>query len=131
QLWKITGAFILVIQPPSGPGIGTGGGLKGYVQDRGGRGYPALEGAAWTVAGGAGQVPGLVQPFTLFNTRTPQIWADIDRTKAEQLGVPIGRVFEARAVHMGSSFVNDSNILRRSYRVPAQADNALHATLRD
>jgi multidrug efflux pump subunit AcrB len=120
-----------VIEPPSVPGIGTGGGLKGYVQDRTGRGAPALEGAAWMVAGGARQNPGFVQPFTLFNTRTPQIWAEIDRTKAEQLGVPIGRVFEALSIYMGSAFVNDFNILGRTYRVTAQADNDYRETLRD
>ncbi|WP_295555108.1 multidrug efflux RND transporter permease subunit [uncultured Hyphomicrobium sp.] len=131
QMASIKEAFAFVLEPPSVPGIGTGGGLKGYVQDRAGRGYPALEGAAWTVAGGAGQVPGIVQPFTLFNTRTPQIWADIDRTKAEQLGVPIGRVFDALSVYMGSAFVNDFNILGRTYRVTAQADNPFRVTLRD
>jgi hydrophobe/amphiphile efflux-1 (HAE1) family protein len=131
QMGTIKEAFAFVIEPPSVPGIGTGGGLKGYVQDRSGRGYPALEGAAWAVAGGAGQVPGIVQPFTLFNTRTPQIWADIDRTKAEQLGVPIGRVFDTLSVYMGSAFVNDFNILGRTYRVTAQADNPFRETLRD
>jgi hydrophobe/amphiphile efflux-1 (HAE1) family protein len=131
QMASLKEAFAFVIEPPSVPGIGTGGGLKGYVQDRSGRGYHALEGAAWTVAGGAGQVPGIQQPFTLFNTRTPQIWADIDRTKAEQLGVPIGRVFEALSVYMGSAFVNDFNILGRTYRVTAQADNPFRETLRD
>jgi hydrophobe/amphiphile efflux-1 (HAE1) family protein len=131
QMATIKEAFAFVIEPPSVPGIGTGGGLKGYVQDRAGRGYPALEGSAWAVAGGAGQVPGIVQPFTLFNTRTPQIWAEIDRTKAEQLGVPIGRVFEALSIYMGSAFVNDFNILGRTYRVTAQADNPFRETLRD
>ena len=131
QMATIKEAFAFVLEPPSVPGIGTGGGLKGYVQDRSGRGYHALEGAAWTVAGGAGQVPGIVQPFTLFNTRTPQIWADIDRTKAEQLGVPIGRVFDALSIYMGSAFVNDFNILGRTYRVTAQADNPFRETLRD
>jgi hydrophobe/amphiphile efflux-1 (HAE1) family protein len=131
QMFAMREAFAFVLEPPSVPGIGTGGGLKGYVQDRAGRGPAALEGAAWAVAGAAGQVPGLVQPFTLFNTKTPQIWADIDRTKAEQLGVPIGRVFEALSIYMGSTFVNDFNILGRTYRVTAQADNPFRLTLRD
>jgi hydrophobe/amphiphile efflux-1 (HAE1) family protein len=131
QMFALREAFAFVIEPPSVPGIGTGGGLKGYVQDRTGRGAPALEGAAWMVAGGARQNPGFVQPFTLFNTRTPQIWAEIDRTKAEQLGVPIGRVFEALSIYMGSAFVNDFNILGRTYRVTAQADNDYRETLRD
>ena len=131
QLSTLREAFALVIEPPSVPGIGTGGGLKGFVQDRAGRGLPALEAATWAVAGGARAVPGIVQPFTLFNTKTPEIYADIDRTKAEQLGVPISRVFETLSVYMGSAFVNDFNILGRTYRVTAQADNPYRLTLRD
>lgn len=124
-------AFVFVLEPPSVPGIGTGSGLKGYVQDRDGRGLPALEQAAWGVAGAAAHTPGLTQAFTLFNTHTPQIFADIDRTKAELLGVPINRVFETLSIYMGSAFVNDFNILGRTYRVTAQADNPYRLSLRD
>jgi hydrophobic/amphiphilic exporter-1 (mainly G- bacteria), HAE1 family len=131
QMFGIGEAFALVIEPPAVPGIGTGGGLKGYVQDRGGRGLQALEGAAWIVAGSAGQTPGFQQAFTLYSTRTPQIYADIDRTKSELLGVPVGRVFESLSVYMGSAFVNDFNILGRTYRVTAQADNPYRLDLRD
>jgi hydrophobe/amphiphile efflux-1 (HAE1) family protein len=131
QMSTIKEAFVLVLEPPSVPGIGTGGGLKGYVQDKAGRGLPALEGAAWAMAGTTGQKPGVAQAFTLFNVRTPEVYADIDRTKAEQLGVPISRVFEALSVYMGSAFVNDFNILGRTYRVTAQADNPFRLSLRD
>jgi hydrophobe/amphiphile efflux-1 (HAE1) family protein len=131
KMFTISEAFAFVLEPPSVPGIGTGGGLKGYVQDRAGRGLPALETATWAVAGTSMQTPGFTQSFTQFNTRTPQIYADIDRTKAEQLGVPISRVFEALSVYMGSAFVNDFNILGRTYRVTAQADNPFRLSLRD
>jgi hydrophobe/amphiphile efflux-1 (HAE1) family protein len=131
KMFAIQEAFILVIEPPSVPGIGTGGGLKLYVQDRSGRGYPALEGAAWAMAGSASATPGFAQAFTLFNTRSPQVFADIDRTKAEMLGVPIGRVFEALSIYNGSAFVNDFNILGRIYRVTAQADNPFRLTTAD
>jgi hydrophobic/amphiphilic exporter-1 (mainly G- bacteria), HAE1 family len=131
QMFQLRDAFAFVLEPPSVPGIGTGGGLRGYVQDRSGRGLPALEGATWAVAGTAGQTPGFTQAFTLFNTRTPQIYADIDRTKSEMLGVPIGKVFEALSVYMGSAFVNDFNILGRTYRVTAQADNPFRLDLQD
>jgi len=131
RMFGLREAFVFVLEPPSVPGIGTGGGLKGYVQDRAARGLPALEGATWALAGAAGQAPGLTQAFTLFSTRTPQIWADIDRTKAEQLGVPIAFVFQTLSVYMGSAFVNDFNILGRTYRVTAQADNPYRLTLRD
>ncbi len=131
RLFALQDAFVLLLQPPSVPGIGTGGGLKLYVQDRAGRGAVALKQAAWTVAGSAAQTPGFTQAFTLFNTHVPQIFADIDRTKAETLGVPISRVFEALSVYMGSAYVNDFNVLGRTYRVTAQADNVYRLTLRD
>ncbi|MBX9946761.1 MAG: efflux RND transporter permease subunit [Reyranella sp.] len=131
RMFALREAFVFVLEPPSVPGIGTGGGLKGYVQDRAARGLPALEGATWALAGAAGQTPGLTQAFTLFSTRTPQIFADIDRTKAEQLGVPISFVFQTLSIYMGSAFVNDFNILGRTYRVTAQADNPYRLTLRD
>lgn len=131
QMFAISEAFALVIEPPAVPGIGSGGGLKGYVQDRSGRGLAALEGATWIVAGSAGQVPGIQQPFTLFSTKTPQVFADIDRTKAEMLGVPITRIFETLSVYMGSAYINDFNLLGRTYRVTAQADNPYRLDLRD
>src|SRR6185295_12954803 len=72
QLAPLTEAFTFVLEPPSVPGIGTGGGLKLYVQDRAGRGLSALETATWIVAGSAAQTHGFGQAFTLFNTHTPQ-----------------------------------------------------------
>jgi hydrophobe/amphiphile efflux-1 (HAE1) family protein len=131
QLSRFKDAFVIVLEPPSVPGIGTGGGLKGYVQNRTGQSLAELERVTWLVAGAASQTPGFTQAFTLFNTRTPQIYADIDRTKSELLGVPINRVFEALSIYMGSTFVNDFNILGRTYRVTAQADNAYRLNLQD
>jgi hydrophobe/amphiphile efflux-1 (HAE1) family protein len=131
QMQALREAFVLVIPPPSVPGIGTGGGFKMYVQDRAGRGPRALEQAVGSVVGPANRTPGLVQVFTLFNTSTPQVYADIDRTKAEMLGVPITRFFDTLSIYMGSIFVNDFNILGRTYRVTAQADNPFRLSLRD
>jgi HAE1 family hydrophobic/amphiphilic exporter-1 len=131
QMQALREAFVLVIPPPSVPGIGTGGGFKLYVQDRAGRGPRALEQAVGTIVGPANRTPGLVQVFTLFNTATPQVYADIDRTKAEMLGVPITRFFDTLSTYMGSTFVNDFNILGRTYRVTAQADNPFRLSVRD
>jgi HAE1 family hydrophobic/amphiphilic exporter-1 len=69
--------------------------------------------------------------FTLFNTATPQVYADIDRTKAEMLGVPITGFFDTLSTYMGSTYINDFNILGRTYRVTAQADNPFRLSLRD
>jgi multidrug efflux pump len=131
QMQALREAFVLVIPPPSVPGIGTGGGFKLYVQDRAGRGPRALEQAVGGILGPANHTPGLVQVFTLFNTSTPQIYADIDRTKAEMLGVPITRFFDSLSTYMGSTYVNDFNILGQTYRVTAQADNPFRLSVRD
>jgi HAE1 family hydrophobic/amphiphilic exporter-1 len=124
-------SFVFVLDPPSVPGIGTGGGLKGYVQDRAGHGLEALENTTWGMASAIQADPGFTQAFTLFNTRTPQIYVDIDRTKAELLGVPISRVFDTLSAYMGSAYINDFNLLGRTYQVTAQADDEHRLTPRD
>jgi hydrophobe/amphiphile efflux-1 (HAE1) family protein len=131
QMQGLREASVLVLPPPSVPGIGTGGGFKLYVQDRAGRGPRPLEQAVGSITARANQTPGLVQVFTLFNTATPRFYADIDRTKAEMLGVPITRFFDTLSTYMGSTYVNDFNILGRTYRVTAQADNPFRLTRRD
>jgi HAE1 family hydrophobic/amphiphilic exporter-1 len=67
-------------------------------------------------------VPGLANVFTTFNTRTPKVYADIDRVRAEMLGVNVDDVFTTLEVYLGSQYVNDFNFLGRTYRVTAQAD---------
>lgn len=123
RLSAIQDAFIVVIPPPPVPGIGTGGGFKMQLQDRDGLGFDALNAAAWDIAGAANQEPGLVQVFSTFTTGTPQYYADIDRTKAQMLEVPLSNVFETLQTYLGSAYVNDFNYLGRIYRVTAQADS--------
>jgi hydrophobe/amphiphile efflux-1 (HAE1) family protein len=115
-------AFVFVIPPPVIQGIGNGGGYRMIVQDRSDKGYQALEQAAGQLIGEAHKNPTLANVFTLYNTATPRIWADIDRAKADMLGVPPARVFEALQVYLGSAYVNDFNLLGRTYRVTAQAE---------
>jgi hydrophobe/amphiphile efflux-1 (HAE1) family protein len=115
-------AFVFVIPPPVIQGIGNGGGYRMIVQDRSDMGYQALEQAAGQLIGAAHQEKGLANVFTLYNTATPRIYADIDRAKADMLGVPPARVFEALQVYLGSAYVNDFNLLGRTFRVTAQAE---------
>jgi HAE1 family hydrophobic/amphiphilic exporter-1 len=92
------------------------------VQDIHG-GEPAeLEAVAQSLVAAAGKTPGLISVFTTFNTRTPKIYADIDRVRAEMLGVNTDDVFQTLEVYLGSQYVNDFNFLGRTYRVMAQAD---------
>ena len=115
-------AFVFVIPPPVIQGVGNGGGYRMMVQDRSDAGYQALEQAAGGVIGEAHKSKELANVFTLYNTATPRIYANIDRAKSDMLGVPASRVFEAIQVYLGSSYVNDFNLLGRTFRVTAQAD---------
>ncbi|HYD13090.1 MAG TPA: multidrug efflux RND transporter permease subunit [Allosphingosinicella sp.] len=124
-------AMVFVVPPPVIQGIGTGGGFKLMVQDRADHGFAALEQAAGGIIGPANQTPGLAQVFTLFNIATPRVYADIDRVRADMLGVPPPRVFEALNVYLGSAYVNDFNLLGRTFRVTAQADAPFRDDLSD
>jgi multidrug efflux pump subunit AcrB len=94
------------------------------VQDRGGNGAAALQGAVGAMMARANQTPGLKQVFSLFENSTPQLYLDIDRVKAQMLGVNVSDVFTALQTYLGSSYVNDFNLLGRTFRVTAQADSA-------
>jgi hydrophobe/amphiphile efflux-1 (HAE1) family protein len=122
RLSALEGAFIIVIPPPSIPGIGTGGGFTMRIQDRQGRGPELLAAATDELVGAARKAPGLTSVFSPFTANTPQMFVDIDRVKAQKLGVPIQNVTEAIETYFGSAYVNDFNILGRTYHVTAQAD---------
>ena len=123
KLASIRDAFFVVIQPPAVQGIGTGSGFRMMIEDRGGRGSAALQGAVYAMMGRATQTPGLANVFSLFETSTPQLYLDIDRTKAQLLGINITEVFSALQTFLGSSYVNDFNLFGRTYRVVAQAES--------
>ncbi|MGE5505029.1 MAG: efflux RND transporter permease subunit [Actinomycetota bacterium] len=131
RLAAVQEAFIIPVMPPPVRGIGTAGGFKMMVEDQEGRGPAELEAAANALAAAAQKEPGLTGIFALFNTRTPKVWADIDRVRAEMLGVPADKVFEALEVYLGSTFVNEFNFLGRTFRVTAQADGAFRNDLAD
>ena len=115
-------AMVFVVPPPVIQGIGNGGGWRMMVQDLTGAGPQALEQATMGLINGAHADTGLANVFTLYNTASPRIYADIDRAKADMLGVPPARVFEALQVYLGSAYANDFNLLGRTFRVTAQAD---------
>ena len=118
----INEARLMIVKPPVIRGIGSAGGFRMMVEDKNGQGYRALEEAANAVIAQANQQEGLAGVYTFFDTGTPRVRADIDRDKAQILGVPPSQVFETLQVYLGSAFVNDFNLLGRTYRVTAQAD---------
>jgi hydrophobe/amphiphile efflux-1 (HAE1) family protein len=127
----IEDGLILVVAPPPVRGIGNAGGFRMMIEDRGGRGAQELQGAVAAMMGRAAQTPGLTQVFSLFETSTPQLYLDIDRTKAQMLGVNVSDVFSALQTFLGSSYVNDFNLLGRTFRVTAQADSSYRLDPKD
>ncbi|TWT49626.1 Efflux pump membrane transporter BepE [Rubripirellula amarantea] len=122
EVGSINEAQVLIIPPPPIRGIGRGGGFKMYVQDRGGAGTNALGQVTDAMLAQANAQPGITQVFTNLRMDVPQVYADIDRTKAQMLDVPVGNVFDALQIYLGSMYVNDFNFLGRTYRVTAQAE---------
>src|SRR5690606_15448084 len=103
-------------------GIGNAGGFKMMVQDRENLGTDELLKATNALAAAANADAALSNVFTFFNNQTPQLYLDIDRVKAEKLGVDVGKVFQSLEIYMGSAFVNEFNYLGRTFQVTAQAD---------
>ena len=124
RLSELKDANVIVIQPPTVRGMGTLGGFTFEVQDRAGLGSAALEQATAALVRAANQDPALARVFTLFRASSPQLWAEVDRQKAEMLDVPAERVLDTLQVYVGSSYVNDFNRYGRAFRVTAQADAA-------
>ena len=123
----IPGASIAVFPPPPVQGLGTIGGFKLEIEDRSGQGYAALDKATKDFVAKARQAPELAGVFSSFQNNVPQLYADIDRTKARQLQVPVADIFETMQVYLGSLYVNDFNKFGRTYTVRVQADAPFRA----
>ncbi len=122
RMGAIEDAFIMVFPPPPVNGLGTIGGFKMMVEDRGNLGYDALYQATQALQGKAWQEPQLAGVFSSYQINVPQLFADIDRTRAKQLGVPLQTVYQALQINLGSLYVNDFNQFGRTYQVVVQAD---------
>lgn len=124
-------AFIAMFPPPPVQGLGTTGGFKLQLEDRGSLGYAALDKATKDFMAKAYQTPELAGLFSSFQVNVPQLYADIDRTKARQLGVPVTDVFDTMQIYLGSLYANDFNKFGRTYSVRVQADAPYRARAED
>ncbi|APV50254.1 multidrug efflux RND transporter permease subunit [Betaproteobacteria bacterium GR16-43] len=124
-------AFIAIFPPPPVQGLGTTGGFKLQIEDRASLGYEALDAAVKEFLGKVYKAPELAGVFTSYQVNTPQLFADIDRTKARQLGVPLTEVFDTMQIYLGSLYVNDFNRFGRTYSVRVQADSQFRAQAED
>jgi len=122
QFGAIHEAFIAVFPPPPVMGIGTVGGFKMQLEDRGALGYAELNAAANAFMTAARSAPELGPMFSSYQINVPQLNVDLDRVKAKQQGVKVTDVFDTMQIYLGSLYVNDFNRFGRVYQVRAQAD---------
>jgi multidrug efflux pump len=122
QFGSIQDAFIAMFPPPPVQGLGTTGGFKLQLEDRNGLGFRALDDATKAFLAKAYQTPELAGLYSSYQINVPQLFTDIDRVKARQLGVAVTDVFETLQIYLGSLYVNDFNAFGRTYSVRIQAD---------
>jgi len=130
-LSQIPQALTGVFGPPPVDGLGSTGGFRLMVQDRGGAGFGALEEATRNLVDAANDNRDLANVFTSFSSGTPQIYLDIDRVKAKTLNVPLSNIFSTLQISLGSAYVNDLTLFGRSYKVNAQADSRFRESPND
>jgi hydrophobe/amphiphile efflux-1 (HAE1) family protein len=124
----IQDAYVGVFPPPAVNGLGAIGGFKMMLQDRSGVGDSVLYASAQALLAKAYQTPQLAGQFSGFQVNVPQLFADVDRDKVKQLGVPLNDVFQTLRIYLGSAYVNDFNKFGRTYQVIAQADAPFRST---
>ncbi|WP_144140273.1 efflux RND transporter permease subunit [Paraburkholderia sp. BCC1884] len=131
RLKVVNDAYIIVVQPPPVQGLGSAGGFKLMLEDRGGLGPDALAKATRSLVAAANKDPVFGGVFTVYNADSPTIYADVDRLKAEKVGLTPGDVFSTLQLYLGSQYVNDFNYLGRTYQVFAQGDESFRQTPED
>ena len=131
QFGQIQDAFVVMFPPPPVQGLGTTGGFKLQLEDRGGLGYEALDQAVQAFMAKAYQSKELAGMFSSYKVNVPQLYADIDRSKARQLGVAVTDIFDTMQIYLGSLYVNDFNKFGRTYSVRVQADAEYRARAED
>ncbi|MCC2956823.1 efflux RND transporter permease subunit [Massilia sp. IC2-477] len=122
RMGEVKDAFVMVLPPPPVNGLGTTGGFKLMLEDRGNLGYDELYKATQALQAKAWGTPQLAGVFSSYQINVPQLFADVDRVKAKQLGVPLSTIYQTLQVNLGSLYVNDFNQFGRTYQVRVQAD---------
>jgi hydrophobe/amphiphile efflux-1 (HAE1) family protein len=110
--------------PPPIRGLGRSGGFEFQLQAREGQNAQELFGVSMSLMLAAKQDPALQGVFTTYTANTPHLLLNVDRTRAEFLGVPVERIFATLQAQLGSAYVNDFNFKGRTYQVKVQADTA-------
>jgi multidrug efflux pump len=116
---------------PPVDGLGNASGFKIQIQDRSSVGPAALQKAVEDLVEAGDAEPRLDGMYTAFRSNTPQLSADVDRSKAKAMGVPLDEVFDALQIYLGSLYVNDVTLFGRNYQVNVQADSQFRSKPED
>jgi HAE1 family hydrophobic/amphiphilic exporter-1 len=119
---QIQEAFLFTVLPPVIQGLGTSGGFDFRLQDRGGIGYTQLQQWAHQIIRDGEAQSGLMGLYTFFRADVPQLFIDVDRTKAKTQDIPLNDVFGTLQAFLGSAYVNDFNKFGRTFQVKVQAE---------
>jgi multidrug efflux pump len=119
---SIQGAYIAIFPPPPVNGLGTIGGFRIQLEDRGDLGFDELYKQTQGIIGASQKTPELAHLFSSFQVNVPQFDADIDREKAKSEGIDLGDVFQTMQAYLGSLYVNDFNRFGRTYQVNVSAE---------
>ncbi|HZZ82666.1 MAG TPA: multidrug efflux RND transporter permease subunit [Gemmataceae bacterium] len=128
---KIHDATVAVFGPPPVRGVGTAGGFKFMIEDRGDLGLENLQEMTEILSAAGNKNRDLTGLFGLFRANVPQCYADIDRHQAETMRVPIPDVFDTLQIYLGSLYVNDFNRFGRTWQVLIQAEDRFRAQPED
>jgi HAE1 family hydrophobic/amphiphilic exporter-1 len=128
---SIRTAQVFPFVPPSIDGLGAAGGFQLEVLDQAGSGYQALQNTAAEIAREGNTQSGLQAVNSTFRASVPQLFIDVDRTKAKTMGVPLNYVFGTLQAYLGSVYINDFNYNNRLYQVRAQADAKYRVSMDD
>ncbi len=128
---NIQDGFVGVYGTPPVDGLGILGGFKLQIEDRANAGYAALQTATYALAGAASQDPRVSGALSTFRAGVPQVYLDVDRAKAESMGVKLDDVWDTLSVYLGSLYINDFTLYGRPYHVTAQADAPFRAKPED
>jgi multidrug efflux pump len=128
---EVTEADCAVFGPPPVQGLGTAGGFKVMVEDRGDNGLQTLQGQVDNLIAKGRQTPGLTGLFTVFRANSPQLYVDIDRDQCFRLHVPYQSVTDTLQVYLGSLYVNDVNLFGRTWQLQVQAEGPFRNDVED
>ena len=123
QFFQIQEAIVFVFAPPAIPGLGVAGGFQMQLQDRGDVGLGELQQMVREIVQAGNAQSGLTNLNSTFRADVPQLFAEVDRTKAKTIQVPLSSVFNTLQTYLGSYYVNDFNKFGRTWQVKVQADH--------